>query len=201
MLDLDHGTYPFVTSSSVTAGGACTGTGLGPTQIDRVLGISKVYTTRVGDGPFPTELFGEEGDRLRQAGGEFGATTGRPRRCGWLDAPVLRHAVRVNGLSELALTKLDVLSGIDPLRICVAYELDGRRLEVPPAGGLDRVRPLYEEMPGFSGDVSGARSLDELPDDARRYVKRIEELAGVPVSLLSLGAERTQTIALADLWR
>ena len=201
MLDLDHGTFPFVTSSSVTAGGACTGTGLGPTHIDRVLGITKAYTTRVGEGPFPTELFGEEGDRLRAAGGEYGATTGRPRRCGWLDLPVLRHAVRVNGLSELALTKLDVLSGVDPLRVCVAYELDGRRLEVPPSSGLERVRPLYEELPGFRGELGGVRSMNDLPEDARRYVARIEELAGVPITIVSLGPERTQTITLADPWR
>ncbi len=201
MLDLDHGTYPFVTSSSVSSGGACTGTGLAPTHIDRVLGISKAYTTRVGEGPFPTELHGEEGERLRQAGGEFGATTGRPRRCGWLDAPVLRHAVRVNGLSELALTKLDVLTGTDPLRIAVAYEKDGQRLAVPPSIGLERVTPIYEELPGWSEDVTRARRFEELPENARRYVRRIEELAGVPVSLLSLGAERTQTITLADPWR
>jgi adenylosuccinate synthase len=201
MLDLDHGTYPFVTSSSVTAGGACTGTGLAPTHIDRVLGISKAYTTRVGEGPFPTELHGAEGERLRQAGSEFGATTGRPRRCGWLDIPVLRHAARVNGLSELALTKLDVLTGTDPIRICVAYELDGRRLAVPPSIGLERVRPVYEEMPGWTGDLSACRAMDDLPDAARRYVRRIEELTGVPVTLLSLGAERTQTIHLADPWR
>jgi adenylosuccinate synthase len=201
MLDLDHGTFPFVTSSSVTAGGACTGTGLGPTHIDRVLGITKAYTTRVGEGPFPTELFGDEGDRLREAGGEYGATTGRPRRCGWLDIPVLRHAVRVNGLSELALTKLDVLSGVDPLRVCVAYELDGRRLEVPPSSGLERVRPLYEELPGFRGELGGVRSMGDLPEDARRYIARIEELAGVPITIVSLGPERTQTITLADPWR
>ncbi len=201
MLDLDHGTYPFVTSSSVTAGGACTGTGLAPTHIDRVLGITKAYTTRVGEGPFPTELHGAEGERLRQAGSEFGATTGRPRRCGWLDIPVLRHAARVNGLSELALTKLDVLTGTDPLRICVAYELDGQRLSVPPSIGLERVQPVYEEMPGWDVDLSGCKRLDELPAPTRRYVKRIEELTGVPATLLSLGAERTQTIQVADPWR
>jgi adenylosuccinate synthase len=201
MLDLDLGTYPFVTSSSVTAGGACTGTGLAPTHIDRVLGISKAYTTRVGEGPFPTELLGERGDTLRRAGGEFGATTGRPRRCGWLDVPVLRHAARVNGLAEIALTMLDVLTGIDPLPICVAYELDGRVLELPPSIGLERVRPIYEELPGWTEDLGRCRSVEDLPARARRYVRRIEELAGVPVSLLSLGAERTQTIALADPWR
>jgi adenylosuccinate synthase len=201
MLDIDHGTYPFVTSSSVTAGGACTGTGLAPTHIDRVLGISKAYTTRVGDGPFPTELHGAEGEALRQAGGEFGATTGRPRRCGWLDVPVLRHAVRVNGMSELALTKLDVLSGTDPLRICVAYERDGERLEFPPSTGLDAVTPVYEEMPGWTEDVTGARSLEDLPTNARAYVARIEELAGIPATLVSVGADRAETISLADPWR
>jgi adenylosuccinate synthase len=201
MLDLDHGTYPFVTSSSVTAGGACTGTGLAPTHIDRVLGISKAYTTRVGEGPFPTELLGSEGDRLRETGGEYGATTGRPRRCGWLDVPVLRHAARVNGLSELALTKLDVLTGTESIPVCVAYELDGRRLDVPPSTGFERVRPIYEQLPGWTEDVSTCRSLDELPATARSYVRRIEELSGVAVTLLSLGAERTQTIQLADPWR
>lgn len=201
MLDLDHGTYPFVTSSSVSAGGACTGTGLAPGHIDRVLGISKAYTTRVGDGPFPTELFGDQGERLRQAGGEFGATTGRPRRCGWLDVPVLRHAVRVNGLNELALTKLDVLTGIDPIRVAVAYEKDGARLSVPPSIGLERVTPIYEELPGWSEDLARCRTFEELPPNAQRYVRRIEELVGIPVSLLSLGAERTQTITLADPWR
>jgi adenylosuccinate synthase len=201
MLDIDHGTYPFVTSSSVTAGGACTGTGLAPTHIDRVLGITKAYTTRVGDGPFPTELHGPEGEALRQAGGEFGATTGRPRRCGWLDLPVLRHAVRVNGIGELALTKLDVLSGTDPLKICVAYERDGQRLEVPPSTGLDAVTPVYEELPGWTEDVSAARSVDELPANARAYVARIEELAGVKATLLSVGADRAETIRLVDPWR
>ena len=201
MLDLDHGTYPFVTSSSVTAGGACTGSGLGPTHIDRVIGISKAYTTRVGEGPFPTELHGAEGEALRQAGAEFGATTGRPRRCGWLDIPVLRHAVRVNGLSELALTKLDVLSGTDPIRICVAYDFDGVERRTPPAIGLERVKPIYEDLPGWTEDLSSARSLEELPANARAYVRRIEELVGVPATLISVGADRVETITLADPWR
>lgn len=201
MLDLDHGTYPFVTSSSVTAGGACTGSGLGPTHIDRVLGISKAYTTRVGDGPFPTEMHGADGEALRQAGGEFGATTGRPRRCGWLDLPVLRHAARVNGLSELAFTKLDVLSGMDTLKLCVAYELDGRRIEHPPSVGLERVTPVFEELPGWTEDVTAARSVEELPANARAYVERVEQLAGIPASILSVGPDRAETIERLDPWR
>ncbi len=200
MLDIDHGTYPFVTSSSVTAGGACTGSGLGPGHIDRVVGISKAYTTRVGEGPFPTELHGEAGEALRRAGHEFGATTGRPRRCGWLDGPVLRHAVRVNGLTELALTKLDVLQGLETLKVCVAYELDGARLERPPSRGLERVTPIYEELPGWTEDVAGARTLDALPETARAYIRRIEELAGVPVTLVSVGPDREETIRLRDVW-
>ncbi|MCC6872938.1 MAG: adenylosuccinate synthase [Sandaracinaceae bacterium] len=201
MLDVDHGTYPFVTSSSVTAGGACTGSGLAPTHIDRVIGITKAYTTRVGEGPFPTELHGAEGEALRARGSEFGATTGRPRRCGWLDVPVLRHAARVNGLSELALTKLDVLSGTGPIKVCVAYELDGQRLELPPAIGLERVTPIYEELPGFEGALGRCRSLSDLPNEARAYVARIEALAGCKVGLVSVGADRDETIALADPWR
>src|SRR5262249_4465960 len=158
----------------------------------------KAYTTRVGDGPFPTELHGAEGDALRQRGGEFGAVTGRPRRCGWLDVTVLRHAVRVNGLTELAITKLDVLSGMDPLRICVAHEREQERLLTPPAIGLERVQPLYEEMPGWSGDLSGCRTLADLPVSARQYLARIEELTGCAVSLASVGADRDHTIMLAD---
>lgn len=201
MLDIDHGTYPFVTSSSVTAGGACTGTGLAPTHIDRVIGISKAYTTRVGEGPFPTELHGAARDALRKAGGEFGATTGRPRRCGWLDIPVLRHAARVNGLSELALTKLDVLSGTDPLRICVAYQRGSERYEVPPSTGLDAVTPVYEEMPGWNEDLAAVRTLDELPTNARSYLARIEELVGIRATLVSVGPDRQETIEVADPWR
>jgi adenylosuccinate synthase len=201
MLDVDHGTYPFVTSSSTAAGGACIGTGLAPSHIDRVIGISKAYTTRVGSGPFPTEMHGPEGDALREAGGEYGATTGRPRRCGWLDVPVLKHAVRVNGLSELALTKIDVLTGRDPVCICVAYEIDGRRVARPSEGDIARARPLYEEMPGWRADLTGCRSMSELPEEARSYLRRIEELVGVPVSMLSLGPERTQTIQIQDPWR
>ncbi|MBX3275086.1 MAG: adenylosuccinate synthase [Sandaracinaceae bacterium] len=200
MLDIDHGTFPYVTSSSVTAGGACTGSGLGPTAIDHVVGIAKAYTTRVGEGPLPTELHGDEGEALRRAGGEYGATTGRPRRCGWLDLPVLRHAVRVNGLSSLALTKLDVLSGRETLEVCVAYELDGARRDTPPARGLERVTPIYERVPGWTEDVSGARSLGDLPPAARAYVARIEEALEIPVSILGVGADRDATIVLSDPW-
>ena len=200
LLDVDHGTYPFVTSSNAVAGGACTGAGIGPTMIDAVLGISKAYTTRVGEGPFPTELHGEEGEQLRKSGGEFGATTGRPRRCGWLDLVVLRHAVRVNGLTSIALTKVDVLSGLKSVKVCTGYRLGDQILDTVPAarGALDRVQPLYEELPGWSADVTGARTWRELPVEARAYVNRVEQLAGVPVSLVSVGPGRSQTIERRD---
>jgi len=200
MLDIDHGTYPFVTSSSVTASGACTGSGLAPTHIDGVIGISKAYTTRVGDGPFPTELHGEAGAALRTAGAEFGATTGRPRRCGWLDVPVLRHAARVNGLTSIALTKLDVLSGLKELQVCVAYEFDGERIDTPPARGLERVKPMYETLPGWSEDISGVRAVADLPEAARNYVSWIERAVGVKASILSIGPGRDQTIVVNDPW-
>jgi len=200
MLDVDHGTYPFVTSSSVTAGGACTGSGLAPTHVDGVLGITKAYTTRVGDGPFPTELFGDEGDALRKAGAEFGATTGRPRRCGWLDLPVLRHAVRVNGLTSLALTKLDVLSGMESLKVCVAYELDGERIETPPATRLEDAKPIYETLDGWQQDITGARSVDDLPSATRAYVAFIERALGVDAFIISVGPDRADTIVVRDPW-
>jgi len=198
MLDIDHGTYPFVTSSNVVAGGASCGGGVGPSAIDRVVGITKAYATRVGGGPFPTELLGDEGDRLRAAGDEFGATTGRPRRCGWLDVPALRFACRVNGMAELALTKLDVLSGLPELRICTAYEVGGERLDEPPYDDLGDVVPVYETLPGFDGDLTACRSRDALPDAARRYVDRVEELVGCRVGTLSLGPDREQTLGLVD---
>jgi adenylosuccinate synthase len=194
MLDVDHGTYPHVTSSTVLSGGATSGAGLAPTDIDRVVGITKAYTTRVGGGPFPSEMPEDVAERLRKAGGEFGAVTGRPRRCGWLDIPVLRHAVRFNGLSMLALTKLDVLSGWDPIRIVVAYELDGVRLERPPAAGLDRVVPIYEEVAGWSGDLTGCRKLEDLPGATRSFIARIEALTGCTVAIASVGPDRAQTI-------
>ena len=200
LLDVDHGTYPFVTSSNCVAGNAAVGSGIGPTQIDQVIGISKAYTTRVGGGPFPTELTGELGDRLRKVGDEFGATTGRPRRCGWLDGVVLRFAARVNGLSGLALTKLDVLSGLPAIDVCVAYELDGQRVEeLPPdPEDLERVKPIYERLPGWEEKLAGARSFDALPATARSYVKRVEEICGVPVTCVSVGADRGETILLKN---
>src|SRR5438093_2853304 len=184
MLDVDHGTYPFVTSSSVVAGAAAAGAGLPPRAIERVIGIAKAYTTRVGSGPFPTELTDTLGERLRADGDEYGSTTGRPRRCGWFDAVLVRHAVALSGVDSLALTKLDVLTGIDPLRVCVGYELGGRRLESPPATqrAWAQVRPVYEELPGWQEPLGGARALADLPESARRYVDRLAALAGAPVA-------------------
>ncbi len=201
MLDIDHGTYPFVTSSNAGSGGACTGAGVGPTLIDGVVGISKAYTTRVGAGPFPTELEDATGESLRQKGGEFGATTGRPRRCGWLDMVVLRHAVRVNGLTTIALTKLDVLSGLPEIKVCTSYRLGGAILDAVPAryGGLAEVQPLYESLPGWNEDLTQAKTWWDLPETARAYVRRVEQLAGVPVSLVSVGPGRRQTIELRDV--
>jgi adenylosuccinate synthase len=198
MLDVDHGTYPFVTSSTVIAGGACGGAGIGPSAIERVVGITKAYTTRVGGGPFPTELHGEEGERLRKAGAEYGATTGRPRRCGWLDIPALRFAARVNGLDELAMTKLDVLAGLGEIRVCTHYELDGKRLDAPPYDDLDRVSPVYETLEGWTEDLGACATIDALPTAARRYVKRVEELVGCRIGMVSIGADRAQTLRLAD---
>ncbi len=203
LLDIDHGTYPFVTSSNCVAGNAAVGSGIGPTAIDRVMGITKAYTTRVGSGPFPTELDNALGEQLRKVGDEFGATTGRPRRCGWLDAVVLRYAVRVNGLWGLALTKLDVLSGIESLKIATGYELDGQRIEELPGDleDLSRVVPIYEELPGWEESLADARTMEDLPAAAQRYVRRVEELAGVPVVCVSVGAERGATILLANPFR
>ena len=203
LLDVDHGTYPYVTSSNCVAGNAAVGSGLGPTAIDRVMGISKAYTTRVGGGPFPTELDDALGERLRKVGDEFGATTGRPRRCGWLDTVVLRYAARVNGLWGLALTKLDVLSGIESLKICTAYELEGQTITEFP-GDLDdlsRVKPVYEELAGWNKQLSGARTLDDLPEAALRYVRRVEEISGVPVVCVSVGADRGETILMSNPFR
>lgn len=200
LLDVDHGTYPYVTSSSTVAGGASTGAGIGPTAFDRVVGITKAYTTRVGEGPFPTELFGPTGEALRTAGHEFGAVTGRPRRCGWLDLPALRYAVRVNGLDSFAMTKLDVLSGMKNIALCVAYELDGERLEEPPpdAEDLARVKPVYETMPGWDGDLSEARTIEELPRSVRAYIDRVERETRCPIKLLSVGADREHTVTLSN---
>ncbi|NPB09905.1 MAG: adenylosuccinate synthase [Thermodesulfobacteria bacterium] len=199
-LDIDHGTYPFVTSSNTVAGGACHGAGVGPTTIDFVLGICKAYTTRVGGGPFPTELFDETGEYMRERGGEFGSTTGRPRRCGWLDGVVLREAVRLNGLSALAITKLDVLSGLNPLKVCVAYRVDGERRETFPANirEVERVEPIYEELPGWEEDISQVRRFEDLPQATKDYLRWIEDFAGVPVDLVSVGPARDQTIVLRN---
>ena len=196
MLDIDHGTYPYVTSSNPTAGGALTGTGVGPTRIDRVVGVAKAYTTRVGEGPFPTELTDQVGEDLRARGGEFGATTGRPRRTGWFDAVVTRYAARVNGLTDICLTKLDVLSGYDAVPVCVAYEVDGARTEEMP---LDQASfacavPVYEELPGWSEDISGCRSFDELPEAARAYVDRLEEVSRCRIQSIGVGPGREATI-------
>lgn len=198
LLDLDHGHYPYVTSSSATVGGALTGLGIGPQQITRVVGVAKAYCTRVGNGPFPTELLDDTGERLRAAGHEYGTTTGRPRRCGWLDAVALRYAARVNGFTELVITKLDVLSGLDELKIAVAYQRDDQQITALPlfTPDYERVYPVYETLPGWREDISTIRLFDELPQAARQYIRRTEALTGVPVTLVSVGPEREQTIAL-----
>ena len=199
-LDIDHGTYPYVTSSNCVAGAVCAGAGIGPTRIDRVLGITKAYTTRVGGGPFPTELDGAQGEELRRLGAEFGATTGRPRRCGWLDAVMLREACAVNGFTSLAVNKLDVLSGIAKVQIATAYRIDGKRTEEFPMtlGELERAEPEYESHPGWSEDLRELRRFEDLPRNARDYVARIEQLVGVPVELISVGPERDETIVRRD---
>lgn len=196
MLDIDHGTYPFVTSSNPTAGGALTGTGVGPTRIDRVVGVAKAYTTRVGEGPFPTELDDEVGEALRQKGGEFGVTTGRPRRTGWFDAVVMRYATRINGLTDICLTKLDVLTGYETIPVCTAYEVDGVRTEEMPLdqGGFERAVPVYEELPGWTEDISECRSFDELPAAAQAYIARLEELSRCRIQSIGVGAGREATI-------
>ncbi|MGA1738784.1 MAG: adenylosuccinate synthase [Candidatus Nanopelagicaceae bacterium] len=201
LLDVDHGTYPFVTSSNPTAGGACTGSGIGPTRISRVVGIVKAYTTRVGSGPFPTELFDEDGERLRSIGGEIGVTTGRARRCGWYDALIARYAVRVNGLTDFFLTKLDVLTGWEKIPVCVAYEVDGKRVEELPASQSDfhHAKPLYEYLPGWSEEIRHAKSMDELPANARAYVKYLEEISGAPISAVGVGPDRDETIVIREL--
>ena len=196
MLDIDHGTYPYVTSSNPTAGGALTGTGVGPTRIDRVVGVAKAYTTRVGEGPFPTELTDQVGEDLRARGGEFGATTGRPRRTGWFDAVVTRYAARVNVLKDICLTNLDLLSGYDTVPVCVAYEVDGARTEEMPLdqASFARAVPVYEELPGWSEDISGCRSFDELPEAARAYVDRLEEVSRCRIQSIGVGPGREATI-------
>ncbi|MEV7973892.1 adenylosuccinate synthase [Cellulomonas sp. NPDC089187] len=201
MLDIDHGTYPFVTSSSATAGGACTGSGIGPTRIDRVVGVAKAYTTRVGEGPYPTELFDEDGEWLRQTGGEFGTTTGRPRRTGWYDSVVARYSSRINGLTDIVLTKLDVLTGRDTIPVAVAYDVDGRRMDEMPDDQSDfhHATPIYEYLPGWTEDITGAREFDDLPLNARRYLERLEELSGCRISAIGVGPGREATVSRYDL--
>jgi adenylosuccinate synthase len=196
LLDIDHGTYPYVTSSTTTAAGAATGVGIGPTSIDAVLGVVKAYTTRVGSGPLPTELEGDMGERLRELGGEYGATTGRPRRCGWFDAAVVRFAARVNGLTELAVTKLDVLDTLEEVRIATRYRIDGVEREGFPddLDLLTRAEPVYETLPGWRASTQEARSRAELPAEARAFLDRLEELVGVPIGYVSVGSKRDQII-------
>jgi len=201
LLDVDHGTYPFVTSSSATSGGACTGSGIPPTRIDRVIGIVKAYTTRVGEGPFPTELVGDRGEFLRKTGDEYGTTTGRPRRCGWFDAVIARYAARVNGVTDFVLTKLDVLTGLDKVPVCVAYDVDGTRHDEMPVNQTDfhHAKPVYEEFPGWWEDISGARTLTDLPANARTYVQAVEEMSGARVSTIGVGPGRDESVVVHDL--
>ena len=201
LLDVDHGTYPFVTSSNPTAGGACAGSGIGPTKITGVIGILKAYTTRVGSGPFPTELLDEDGEKLRTIGGERGVTTGRPRRCGWFDAPIARYATRVNGLTDIFLTKLDVLTGWEKIPVCVAYDIDGKRSEELPMTQTEfhHAKPIYEYLPGWQEDISKAKTLEDLPANARAYVKYLEQISGTRISAIGVGQDRDATISLHDL--
>jgi adenylosuccinate synthase len=196
LLDIDHGTYPYVTSSNTVAGQAATGSGLGPGAVGYVLGIVKAYTTRVGEGPFPSELFDETGKRIGERGHEFGTVTGRPRRCGWFDAVLVRQTVKTSGITGIALTKLDILDGFDEIKVCTGYELDGAVLDYLPASeaAQQRLKPVYETIPGWPGTTAGARSWAELPAEAIKYVRRIEELIGAPVALLSTSPERDDTI-------
>ena len=201
LLDVDHGTYPFVTSSNPTAGGAATGSGIGPTQITRVIGILKAYTTRVGSGPFPTELFDADGERLREIGGERGTTTGRPRRCGWFDAPVAKFATRVNGLTDFFVTKLDVLSGFKEIPVCVAYEIDGKQTEEIPDTQTEfhHAKPVYEYLPGWSEDISKARQIEDLPKNAQKYLEFLEKASNAPISAVGVGQHRDAVISIRDL--
>lgn len=202
MLDIDHGTYPFVTSSNPVAGNVTVGTGVGPTFVSKVIGVCKAYTSRVGDGPFPTELFDENGHHIREVGREYGTTTGRPRRVGWFDSVVLRHSRRVSGITDLSINSIDVLTGLDTVKICTAYELDGKEITEYPANldQLKRCKPIFEELPGWEEDITGCRTLEELPDNARKYLERISELCNVRISIFSVGPDRDQTNLLEQLW-
>ena len=196
LLDVDHGTYPFVTSSSPTSGGACTGSGVPPTAISHVMGITKAYCTRVGNGPFPTELLDETGEELRKKGHEFGATTGRPRRCGWLDLVALKYAVRINGMNELALTKMDVMDGFEEIKVCTSYKIDGKETTVFPLAlhEIEKIEPVYTSLPGWDKDISGMTKWDELPENAKSYIDFVEEYLGVKFTIISTGPKRSETI-------
>ena len=198
LLDIDQGTYPYVTSSNTTAGGACTGSGIGPKDLDYILGITKAYTTRVGAGPFPTELFDDIGQYLGEKGHEFGATTGRSRRCGWFDGVAMRRAAQVNSITGLCITKLDVLDGLEKINICTGYEFKGQVLDLPPVGAdaFEQCKPIYESMPGWSEETVGVRDLEQLPENARNYLDKLAEVVGVPVDIISTGPERDETIVL-----
>ncbi|PTI83474.1 adenylosuccinate synthase [Staphylococcus xylosus] len=202
MLDIDHGTYPFVTSSNPVAGNVTVGGGVGPTFVSKVIGVCKAYTSRVGDGPFPTELFDDDGHHIREVGREYGTTTGRPRRVGWFDSVVLRHSRRASGITDLSINSIDVLTGLKEVKICTAYELDGKEITEYPANlkDLQRCKPIFETLPGWTEDVTDCRSLDELPDNARRYLERISELSDVKISIFSVGPDRNQTNLLSSLW-
>jgi len=200
LLDVDHGTYPYVTASNTVAGNACAGSGIGPTMINSVIGVAKAYTTRVGEGPFPTELKDELGEKLREKGGEYGATTGRPRRCGWFDAVVVKHSIRINGIKEMAMTKLDVLNDFERIKICVGYRLDGKVCHHVPSSleMLKQCEPVYEELDGWRSEIKGARNFLDLPPNAQRYIRRIEELIHTKVTMISVGSERNETIEVTN---
>jgi adenylosuccinate synthase len=200
LLDVDHGTYPYVTASNTVAGNACAGSGIGPTMIDSVIGVAKAYTTRVGEGPFPTELKDQIGEKIRQRGGEFGSTTGRPRRCGWFDAVVVNHSIRVNGIQKMTITKLDVLNEFDKIKVCVGYRLNGNAFSHVPSNleMLGRCEPVYEELDGWKTEIKGARNFSDLPPNAQRYIRRIEELIQTKITMISVGSERNETIGVKN---
>jgi adenylosuccinate synthase len=200
LLDLDHGTYPYVTASNTLAGNACAGSGVGPTMIRAVIGVAKAYTTRVGEGPFPTELQDEWGERIRERGGEYGATTGRPRRCGWFDAVVVNHSIRVNGVREIVMTKLDVLNDFDTIKVCVGYRAEGKIFHQVPSNleKLKHSEPVYEELEGWKTEIKGARNFRDLPPNARRYIRRIEALIHTRISMISVGGERDETVGVRN---
>ena len=200
LLDLDHGTYPYVTSSNTVAGNACVGSGVGPTMIDSVMGVAKAYTTRVGEGPFPTELFDQVGDQIRATGGEYGSTTGRPRRVGWFDANIVRHSVRISDIRKMTITKLDVLSGLEKIKVCVGYRLNGKVIDTVPSNFdlLNRCEPVYEELDGWKTEIKGGKDLSDLPRNAQRYLRRLEELIGAKIEMVSVGSERNETLGVRN---